>query len=211
MNNKTNEIIIYTEDIVKYEIAKFLNLLKYTNERHLFPLQIIDKTQHRNPIQDEFIKIKDKINRLMKQKINNEVTLSTEDIVKYEIFKFLNVIKEYKFASEDDYITLINGGMIDNKHIDGFLKLKENIYNLINKQIDCNSVTMKYIQYNKKLKNFNYETNIYGIKMYDFQNIRKKILEITTEPNLANDSINYIKKNINNYKFDLIKYIETNK
>jgi hypothetical protein len=141
----------------------------------------------------------------------NEIIFNTEDIVKYEIFKFLNSIKDITIGSENDYITLIKGGIIDKHCIQGFLKTKENVYNLMRQNIDNNSKTLHFIDYNNKLRSMNYSnTNdpngiapiMEGVKMYDFQAIRNKVLEITTTPNMEQNAINYIRNNIENYRIE---------
>lgn len=153
----------------------------------------------------------------------NEIIFNTEDIVKYEIFKFLNSLKDITIGTEHDYVTLIKGGKIRGTCIQGFLKTKENVYNLM-RQNNCgnqqnNSITLHFIDYNNKLNTMNYtnttdpngiEPIMEGVKMYDFQAIRSKVLEIITSPNMDQAAVNYIRNNIDNYRTDLIDYIENN-
>ena len=153
----------------------------------------------------------------------NEIIFNTEDIVKYEIFKFLNSIKDITIGSEHDYVKLIKGGKIGNHCIQGFLKTKENVYNLMRQNMSGNqhnnSSTLHFIDYNNMLQSMNYtnttdpngmEPVMERVKMYDFQAIRNKVLEITTSPNMEQVAVNYIRNNIESYRTNLIDYIEKN-
>jgi hypothetical protein len=139
----------------------------------------------------------------------SEIILYSEDIIKNEIMVFLNLFKSSFLHTDEDFLTIINGGDINNCNTKGFIKLKEAIYNLMKKKCDNNSKALHYIESNRRLRNFNYSSIICGINMYDFQAIRNKMLEYI--PNDEKNGIKYIKNNICNYKFNLIDFIDDNK
>ena len=120
----------------------------------------------------------------------SEIIVYSEDIIKNEIIKFLNLFKSINPTLDDEYLTIINGGTINDININGFIQLKDAIYNLMKKK--CNNTCSKaghYIETSKKLKEFNYCTIASGVKMYDFKAIRNKMLEYI--PNSEKEGIKF--------------------
>jgi hypothetical protein len=82
--------------------------------------------------------------------MSNQTNLISEDSINFEIQKFLNILnnnvnvdyKKCKFY----YMSLINGGTINNVKIDGFIKLKNKILLYIKQKPDQSSIALSFIK-----------------------------------------------------------------
>lgn len=87
--------------------------------------------------------------------MSDQTNLTNEDLAKAAIVEFLRVYKKILVGTDnttDDYLTLINGGVIGGESTLGFLALKAKIYGYLNLTSDNNSVALNYIQiYNNNL------------------------------------------------------------
>jgi hypothetical protein len=70
---------------------------------------------------------------------------SSESIVKNEIIQFLKIFKQVDLKTNYEFITIIKGGIIQGVKVDGFLKLKEKIANLMKIAYDNKSLALDYI------------------------------------------------------------------
>ncbi len=86
--------------------------------------------------------------------MSSQTNLTTEDIAKSDIIEFLKVYRNAVIGtnSPEDYLTLINGGVVKGQSTIGFLELKRKVMALMNLQSDNNSVALNYIQ--------NYKNNL---------------------------------------------------
>ncbi len=86
--------------------------------------------------------------------MSDQTSATTEDIAKQDINDFLKVYRNAVTGANsiDDYLILINGGVIKGQSTIGFLALKRKIYNLMKLTSDNNSVALNYIQ--------NYQNNL---------------------------------------------------
>lgn len=86
--------------------------------------------------------------------MSSQTNATTEDMAKQDIIDFLKVYRNAVVGanSVNDYLTLINGGVIKGQSTIGFLALKAKIYSLMKLTSDNNSVALNYIQ--------NYQNNL---------------------------------------------------
>jgi|LauGreDrversion4_2_1035121.scaffolds.fasta_scaffold536963_2 hypothetical protein len=86
--------------------------------------------------------------------MSDQTNATTEDIAKKDINDFLKVYRNALTGTNsiDDYLILINGGVIKGQSTMGFLALKAKIHNLMKLTSDNNSIALNYIQ--------NYQNNI---------------------------------------------------
>lgn len=70
---------------------------------------------------------------------------SSESIVKNEIIKFLKLFKQIDLKTNHDFLTIIKGGIVRGVKVEGFLKLKEKIFNLMKLALNNNSIALDYI------------------------------------------------------------------
>ena len=76
---------------------------------------------------------------------NNTIMYNTENSAKYEIIEFLKVLRSNAPALKTNHLILINGGAVNGIHIDGFLKMKSKVLNLLKEPADNSSVALNYI------------------------------------------------------------------
>jgi hypothetical protein len=74
------------------------------------------------------------------------IKYNSENVVKHEIIKFLKLFKQIKLKSTQDFIILIKGGCIDGIKIEGFIKLKEKILNIMKQTPNNKSSALTYIE-----------------------------------------------------------------
>ena len=86
--------------------------------------------------------------------MSSQTNTTTEDVAKNDIIDFLKVYRNAVVGANsiDDYLVLINGGVIRGESTIGFLALKAKIYSLMKLTSDNNSVALNYIQ--------NYKNNL---------------------------------------------------
>lgn len=86
--------------------------------------------------------------------MSNQTNFTTEDVAKAEIIKFLQVYRTAVVGANtiEDYLTLINGGVVKGQSTIGFLALKTKIYSLMQLNSDNNCVALNYIE--------NYKNNL---------------------------------------------------
>jgi hypothetical protein len=86
--------------------------------------------------------------------MSSQTNLTTEDIAKADIIEFLQIYRNAVVGVNtiDDYLVLINGGVINGKSTIGFLALKSKIMKYMNLDSDNNSIALNYIQ--------NYQNNL---------------------------------------------------
>ena len=75
-------------------------------------------------------------------------TITTEDLAKAEIINFLRVYRKVSLETNvyEDYMVLLNGGVIKGESTIGFLELKKKIMGYMNLNSDNSSVALEYIQ-----------------------------------------------------------------
>lgn len=75
-------------------------------------------------------------------------TETTEDTAKQLVNDFISFYKSEFGGSNNinDYLTLINGGVVNGKQTIGFLKLKRDIMKLMDQTSNEESEALKYIQ-----------------------------------------------------------------
>lgn len=69
-----------------------------------------------------------------------------ENIIKHEISNFLKIYKECNIESIDDFLAIINGGVIDGVTVDGFINLKVKILTLLKEPINRKCITLINIE-----------------------------------------------------------------
>lgn len=86
--------------------------------------------------------------------MSSQTNTTTEDIAKADIIEFLKVYRNAVIGTNtiNDYLVLINGGVIRGESTIGFLALKAKIYSAMKLTTDNNSVALNYIQ--------NYQNNL---------------------------------------------------
>lgn len=86
--------------------------------------------------------------------MSSQTNLTTEDIAKADIIDFLRVYRNAVVGANtlDDYLVLINGGVVKGQSTIGFLALKSKIMSSMKLSSDNNSVALNYIN--------NYQNNL---------------------------------------------------
>jgi hypothetical protein len=74
------------------------------------------------------------------------IKYNSENIVKHEIIKFLKLFKKIDLKTSQDFIVLIKGGCINGIRIEGFIKLKEKILNIMKQSPNTKSSALTYIE-----------------------------------------------------------------